>query len=75
MSDEWTAHCPECDTSTTRDDVDDAVGVVENHNESRHDGVQVAKLNGIRIPQFSEEEKEKIRGAVQVLSEEDGGEA
>lgn len=62
-------HCPECGTTTSKEDIEDAIDVAENHDEARHDGEPTAKVNGIRPPQFTEEQKEKIQEAVDKLAE------
>lgn len=57
------AQCPACDTATRKDTVEAAIGVVEDHNEMRHDGEQVAGLgpNAIQVPQLDED----VRGALE----------
>lgn len=69
------ANCPECGTKVKKESTEEAIEVVERHNEERHDGEQVAGIghSAMAVPQFTEEEKEKIRGAVsRIASERDG---
>jgi len=60
-------HCPECDTTVWKDDMEGAVETAEQHDEQRHGGEAITKINGIVPPQFSEEEKDQIRDAVESL--------
>lgn len=61
--------CDECGTEVLKNSIEEAVEVAENHNESRHDGESVATVNGIRLPDFSEEEKQQIRDGVEKLQQ------
>jgi len=36
--------CPECGTSVRKEDAEEAVETIENHNEERHDGEQIAGI-------------------------------
>lgn len=64
------AHCPECDTRKYVGEMEDAVQIAENHNEMFHNGDRVALVNGIKVPDFTEEKKEQIREAVSHLEGE-----
>jgi len=63
--------CPDCGTSVRKEDAEEAAETIENHNEERHDGEQVAGIgpNAMSLPEFSEEEKEEIQAAVERLKE------
>jgi acetyl-CoA carboxylase beta subunit len=60
-------HCPECGTTVWKDSMEEAIDVQEQHDGQMHGGERVTLVNGIRPPEFSEEEKQQIRDAVQSL--------
>jgi len=60
-------HCPECDTFSWYDDMETAVEKAEKHDDNRHDGDATTEVAGIVPPEFSEEEKQEIRDAVDQL--------
>jgi hypothetical protein len=64
--------CPDCDTSVEKPDMEAAIETVEKHNETRHDGEQVAGIgpSAMPVPSFSEEEAEQIRTGVEALKDE-----
>jgi len=62
-------HCPECDTTVWKDDIEDAIQVQEEHDAKMHDGERVTKVNGILPPEFTEEEKQEMQENVQELLE------
>jgi len=67
-------HCPECDTSIWKDDMEAAVDKAESHDEKRHDGEATTEVAGLVPPSFTEEEKEEIQDAVQMFEEGDSNE-
>lgn len=60
--------CPECGTELLKDDIEEAVNTAESHDQNRHDGNPTTKVNGIVLPELSEEEKQQIQDAVEKLS-------
>jgi len=64
-------HCPSCDTSSWYDDMETAVNKAETHDNSRHDGEATTEVAGIVPPDFSEEEKQKVRDVVKSLKGHD----
>lgn len=63
-------HCPDCGTTLWKDTLSEAVSTAETHDEKRHGGDTVTKINGITPPSFSENEKENLREAVESFQTE-----
>jgi len=64
-------HCPECGTTVWKNSIEDAVEAAEKHDRRRHDGETKTKVNGITPPSFSQDEKEQVQNAVQMLKMND----
>jgi len=68
-------YCPECGTEVLKDSVEAAIETAKKHDGERHDGKATTKVNGIVLPQFSDENKAKIQQAVRSLRPETDQEA
>jgi len=64
--------CPECGTELLKDDIEGAIETAESHDEQRHGGEPTTQVNGIVPPEFSEDEKQQIREAVESLKDAAG---
>lgn len=42
--------CPECGTEVLKDTIEEAVATAEEHDEKRHDGEHVSRVNGVPVP-------------------------
>ena len=61
-------HCPECDTTVWKDTLEEASRTAETHEDQQHDSESTVLVNGMRLPNFSEEEKERLQEFVEEAS-------
>jgi hypothetical protein len=65
--DEEKVHCPECETTVWKDDIEDAVEAAESHDDQQHGGEQTTLVNGILVP--CDETAAAARKAINTISE------
>lgn len=68
-ADEEKVHCPDCDTTTWADTIEDAVNKAEKHDDAQHDGERTTEVNGMTLP--SDDAVEAAQDAVNTLQQHD----